>query len=136
MMTKIRTTLEATILRFPGSRNKIVAASVGFYVAGLLLFFAMADWERPGWTESYWMWTMAKDTLFLTAIYLSNPKNRRIIFPILLFSIFRSVWEIIAQCFNKDANSTRVVDFLFYILLSISLTQILIPHLTRLWSKR
>jgi hypothetical protein len=125
----VATTRPAT----PENRNAVKASFV-WYMGGLLVFFSMADWGVKGWTESYWIWTMAKDTIFIFALWSVCEKYRKQIFPILFYSIIRTVWEIIAQGFNKDVNNSMVLDYMFYIILSIVILNLL-TQLKKEWNR-
>lgn len=76
------TAMEAITLRVVPASHKIVKAAFVWYMGGLLVFFAMANWNVKGWTESYWIWTMIKDTVFIGALYSVCEKYRKQIFPI------------------------------------------------------
>lgn len=124
---------------------------LSWYMGGLLIFFAMADWTIKGWTESYWIWTMAKDFWFVLALYclvgyiqklikdhdlkIKYPIRPVDLFPILFFTVIRTIWEIIAQAFNKDINNSMVLDYMFYILLSIAILNLL-NQLRNQWKRQ
>lgn len=113
---------------------KGVKIALVWYMSGLLLFFSSADWSVTGWTAGYWIWTMIKDTLFLYAALTAIPNLRNTVYPIFFYSIIRSVWEIIAQTLNKDINDSMVLDYMFYIILTITVYN-LAKNIVNQWKK-
>jgi hypothetical protein len=142
----------AVIIR-PAARESHRAVFVCFtwYMGGLLIFFAMANWTVRGWTESYWIWTMAKDFWYTLTVYclvgfiqklikdhdlkIKFPINAIDLLPILFFTVIRTIWEIIAQVFNKDINNSMVLDYMFYVLLSIVILNLL-NQLRKEWNQK
>src|SRR4051812_5773797 len=114
-------------------RNTIIGSFI-WYMGGLSYFLAFADFTVPMYKKMYWIWAMGKDPLFILSIYSLLPKYRKQIFPILFFSLTRFTWEIIAQASGQDANRAMVVDYMFWIVLSIISLQ-LINTLRNSWSQ-
>ena len=109
-----------TLLALRESRKHIYAVLI-YYMGGMLVFYAAADFDKPGWVKAWWIWSMTKESVFVAALYLIVKPLRRVIFPMLFFSCIRSAWEIVAQLCNQDINNTRIINALFYILFMITI---------------
>jgi hypothetical protein len=107
-------------------------ASIYFYIGGCLFFLAFAKFGMAGWKKVYYVWSFSKDFLFIYTIYLLKPKLKSDLSPILFFAAIRCIWEIIATSTDLQVNSKIIVDYLFYLLVTILILQ-LINRLRKKW---
>ncbi len=117
----------------PVNRKHLYAALI-YYMGGMLVFYAAADFDKVGWVKAWWIWCMTKETVFVAALYLILKPYRRVIYPVLYFSVIRSVWEIVAQLWDQDINNTHIINALFYILCMITIGR-LAKDLKNQWAK-
>ena len=114
--------VKTTLKNHRFDHNKATEASIWLYVVPLLLYTAIGD-ELQGWASAYYCWDKGKDFIWITLLYhtLSEGKRNRL-YPIVLFSFLRFLWELIATIFNVGMNFPYFVDWLFYALLVFTIT--------------
>ena len=120
LMGRLKEAAAAITHHLHQANHKLVNASVIVLLSGLLIFFAIADFNNPGWWPFYWMWDKGKDLLCFASMYvLTNGFLKKVFLYILVFLTIRFLWEVAAKIFGQDINNIIVVDLLYYLCLII-----------------
>lgn len=102
-----------------------VKISIGWFLFGLLVFYHDAIFDMNIWAEMYYVWDKSKDVFLLMALWKCLRKLRSSILPLLIFSIIRLVWDLIAYCINENINNELIVNNLFGVCLVVYLVMII-----------
>lgn len=98
----------------------MILFTVGYYVIGRLLFLLKADFDLPGswWDDAYYIWDAGNTALLYgTIVSLLPNEKKKLVKPILYYSILILTWEIINPFTNLEVNNPLTVTLLFTILL-------------------
>jgi len=106
--------------RHTHNEMKATKYAIAVYVVGLLFFYTLADFNIELHTIAYYIWDKGKDTLFLLALYSLLINCKKVIKPVLIFSIIRLSWDIISRTTNIDLNHYQAVNLMLGSLLLIS----------------
>lgn len=130
-LTKVR---EAIIRHHP-QESRSINIAIYLYIGGLIPFFAFADWSKPLWAQSYYIWQTSKDMFLLGCIYLiAAQKHKAKILPILAFATVRAIWEVVCFISKADVNNIMIVDYFFLLTVAIVLYQVVRKSLVLLRS--
>lgn len=87
------------------------------YVVPLILFTALGNRETLWYEISYYNWDKGKDFIYLFIIYYTLSEGKRIrLYPVVIISFLRFLWELIAAIFKASVSFPYYVDWLFYAL--------------------
>lgn len=85
------------------------------YAIGYAFFSAIADWNEDIWVRLYYVWQKTVTMWGFALIYQIIPnQQRRIVKPVLMLSILRLAWELLALIGGEDINSSQIVNFMFW----------------------
>lgn len=95
----------------------MLRAGIILYVIGLTVFYVEATFERWWWHEIYYLWDKCLLVFLFWGIHQIVPREKkRIVFPVLIFSIIRLVWQIVVSITGWEINDARAVAALFILL--------------------
>lgn len=95
----------------------MIRLGIVWYIIGLTVFYVEATFDRWWWHEIYHIWDKCLLVFLFKGIhYLVSEENKKIIFPVLIFSIIRLTWQIIVSITRWEINDARAVAVLFIIL--------------------
>lgn len=100
---------------------KYLKAGICLHVLGLTIFNTMGLLNKQ-WTIGYFIWDKSVGCGFVIwmALYFTAPKNVKwMVRPVLLLSIIRFIWQILAYWQGWDINHQWWLA-LFFIILSLS----------------
>lgn len=92
---------------------RVIAISVMWYMAGLFLFYHMADFSKIEWQSAYYIWDKAKDLLFVSALLYNFKRMKLSLTVVFIFCVIRLLWEIVANITSTDINNSKVIDWIF-----------------------
>lgn len=88
-------------------------------MTGLLIFHTKADFSNPIWAKTYYSWQKTSDCLYLLTLYYLVPKYRKLLAPIVYYSIIRLCFQIIGFFRKTGQNEQYIVTTLYLIALTI-----------------
>ena len=100
----------------------MIKISVFVYCAGLFIFYLMGSFSMydslPNWLYYLWDKSFGAGFFVWLTLYCNVYKSdRKIIAPIVFFSLIRFIWDIISSLTNVSVNNENVVAVLFILLL-------------------
>ena len=105
------------------------------YIIGLTVFYVEATFERWWWQELYYIWSKCLHLVLFWGIHQIVPREKKkIVFPVLIFSIIRFLWQVIVSITGWDINDARAVAILFT-LLSIVCSYLTLKGLVK-WGRK
>jgi len=100
----------------------VIKVAVVWFLMGLLFFYTAAVFKSydalPNWI--YYCWAKFDSVLMWIVVYeLCRRDMRKIIFPVLIFSIIRFIWDIVSFFTGVSVNNSSAVGFLFMLLVTV-----------------
>ncbi len=95
---------------------------VALYMGGMMIWLSAADFGTTGWDGAYFLWdTFCKGSVLCWWCLLRyGPYEvKKCVYPVLLFSIIRLLWEILSLCTGIHINDEMPVMVLFLIAISV-----------------
>lgn len=97
---------------------KLIDLFIAVYLGGMVLWLTYANFGTPVWDRSFFIWEAVFGSSLMTWLCLftcSHITTKRKVFPLIIFSVFKLIWEIISAAFDWDINNETGVAVLFLI---------------------
>ncbi len=102
---------------------RVVDVYIAFYLGGMLLWLTFANFGAPAWDHAYFIWeAVFGSSIFswLAIFCCSENSTRKKVFPVLLYTCFHLIWEVICAVAKIDYNNEIGVMVLFLIAITIT----------------
>lgn len=101
---------------------RILRILILVFLIGLLIFYKSALFGTRTWDWMYYFWDKGCNVLAFWTIYLLVKDGyRKIVAPVLVFSIIRFTWEVASYFTKITVNNSQAVAALFIILVCVIL---------------
>lgn len=95
---------------------------IAVYLGGFLCWLTFAMFDMWGWQTSFFIWQeLFRGCLFgwLSLFFCSDVTTKKKVFPLIILSVCKVSWEIIAAIYRLDINNEIAVMVLFLITIPI-----------------
>lgn len=97
---------------------RLVAIAVIWYLAGQAAHLIYGN-NSAWYANLYYIWNNGKELLLCLSVFYLIPKDHRwIIKPVIIYSIFRFIWEIVNLTTDTGINHPQAVKVSFTLLLT------------------
>lgn len=96
---------------------------IALYLGGMVTWLAFAEFGQPAWDNAFFIWeAVAQSSLmcWLSLFFCCDVKIKKKVFPVLIFSGVKLLWEIVSAWTGIDINSEKIVMALFLMAISIT----------------
>ncbi len=98
---------------------RLLQIAIAIHLFGLFVLNLFASLDITGWVVGYYIWdkSFGAGCIIWLVLYELLPTYKKwIVRPVLLVSLLRSAWQILAYCIGWDLNNAIWLTVIFIVL--------------------